>query len=267
MEREPMLLAIDIGNTNVTVGAFDGRRLLADWRLQTDANRTPDEYGILLTALIRDAGREPDDVDAVWVGSVVPVLTRTIREAVSRRFGLTPEFITCATPTGIQLDVERPDEVGADRIVNAVAVTELYGAPAIVVDFGTATTFDVVLKGGVYVGGAILPGIQVSMNALFDRAALLSRVELRRPPNVVGRNTTTCVQSGFYYGFIGQVDNLIVEMTRELGETPRVVATGGLAPLIASESRRVDAVDPSLTLKGIQLIHERVSSPTSASSR
>ena len=186
---------------------------------------------------------------------------------MSRRFGLTPEFVTCATPTGIALDVDRPEEVGADRIVNAAAVAEFYGTSAIVVDFGTATTFDVVLKGGVYVGGAILPGIQVSMNALFERAALLSRVELRKPPNVVGRNTATCVQSGFYYGFLGQVESLIAAMTRELGETPRVIATGGLSSLIASESRLVDAVDPTLTLRGLQLIHERVLTFAKTSSR
>jgi len=262
-----MLLAMDIGNTNVTVGAFEGRRLLADWRLQTDVQRTPDEYGILLTALLRDSGLSPASVEAVWVGSVVPVLTRTIREAVYRRFGRVAEFVTSETPTGIELDVDRPEEVGADRILNAVAVSALYGTPAVVVDFGTATTFDVVLKGNIYVGGAILPGIQISMNALFDHAALLGRVELRRPPKVIGRNTTTCVQSGFFYGFLGQVEGILTEITRELGETPRVVATGGLATLIAPESRRIEVVDPSLTLRGLQLIHERVSALVSDRSR
>lgn len=256
-----MLLALDIGNTNVTVGAFEGRELLGEWRLQTNSHRTSDEYGILLTALLREGGFSSESVEAVWMGSVVPALTRILREALVRWFRRTPELVTWTTPTGIRLDVERPEEVGADRILNAVAVSELYGTPAIVVDFGTATTFDVVLRGGVYVGGAILPGIRISMNALFERTALLSRVELRRPPSVIGRNTTACLQSGFYYGFLGQVEGLIAHMTQEIGEKPRVVATGGLAPLIAVDSPLIEVVDSSLTLKGLQLVHERLSSP------
>lgn len=255
-----MLLALDIGNTNVTVGAFEGRKLLAEWRLQTDPHRTPDEYGILLTSFLREKGFSPESVEAAWMGSVVPALTRILREALGRWFHRTPELVTWTTPTGIRLDVERPEEVGADRILNAVAASELYGTPAIVVDFGTATTFDVVLRGGVYVGGAILPGIRISMNALFEQTALLSRVELRRPPHVIGRNTTTCLQSGFYYGFLGQVEGLLIPMTREIGEKPRVIATGGLAPLIAHDSSLIEVVDLSLTLKGLQLVHERLSS-------
>ena len=253
-----MLLAVDIGNSQVTFGAFEGEALQGAWRIRTDATRTADEHGALLSTMMTLGGCEPADVTAVLVGSVVPQLNSAFDQACGKYFGVAPRFVTSELDTGVVLDVDRPHEVGADRIINAVAGLERYGAPVIIVDFGTATTFDVVVDDRRYVGGAILPGIQASMEALFERAALLSRVELRKPPALIGQNTERMVQSGFYYGFLGQMEGILTRMIAELGGTVHVVATGGLAGRIAGESELVNVVEPDLTLIGLQILHARV---------
>ena len=252
-----MLLAVDVGNTEVTFGAFEGERLRGAWRIRTDATRTSDEYGALLSTMMTTGGCAPSSIEFVLIGSVVPQLNRTFEAACGTYFGVAPRFVTSQFETGIVLDVDRPHEVGADRIINAVAASNLYGTPVIAVDFGTATTFDVVVDESRYIGGAILPGIQVSMEALFGRAALLSRVELREPPTLIGRNTERMVQSGFFHGFLGQMERILEGMLNELKQSSHIVATGGLADLIAGHSKLVNVVEPNLTLMGLQMLHAR----------
>jgi type III pantothenate kinase len=256
-----VLLAVDVGNSEISVGAFHGRELGGQWRIKTDPDRSGDEYGALVWGMMARAGIAPESVSASMAATVVPGLTRPLREMCPRYFGCEMEFLTAETPSGIVLDVEDPAEVGADRIANAVAAHTLYGSPAIVVDFGTATTFDVVRRGGRYVGGAILPGLGIAMDALFARAAQLARIHLTKPPSAIGRNTTTCIQSGFYYGGLGQIERILRETIQELGEKPVVIATGGLAGLLADQSNMVDVVDLALTLKGLQQVHEQRTSP------
>jgi len=253
-----LLLAVDVGNTEVSFGAFDGDRLRRAWRIRTDTTRTPDEYGASLTTMMESGDCHITEVDAVLIASVVPGLNRVFQEACEKYIGMEPRFVTPDMDTGIVLDVDHPHEVGADRVVNSVAVERLYGSPSIVVDFGTATTFDVVDVGGRYIGGAILPGIQISMEALFGRTALLSRVELRPRPQIIGRNTAAMLQSGFYHGFLGQMEHVLEGMRRELGAKPRVIATGGLAEPMARDSDYVDVVEPHLTLTGLRILHERL---------
>ena len=252
-----MLLAIDLGNTNTVFGVYDTNdKLVMHWRLSTQKERTVDEYGILLRNLFALEKIDATKIRRVIIASVVPPLDSVLNEMVSAYFSVKPVFVTHEN-AGIPVLYDDPREVGADRIVNAVAVVEKYGKPAIVVDFGTATTFDVVTARGEYAGGVIVPGIAISAEALFEKAARLWRVEIRRPERVVGRTTAASIQSGLYFGYLSLVDGVIDRISREIGATPRVIATGGLAELFGSGSQRIEEVDPLLTLTGLALIHER----------
>lgn len=254
-----MLLALDIGNTNVVLGLYDGARLAVHWRLATLKERTPDEYAVTVLQLFAIAGLAPSAVDAAVLASVVPPLTPTFVDLCRTRFGQDPLCVSHESDTGIVIRYDSPADVGADRIVNAVAAHARYGRAAIVVDFGTATTFDCVSAAGEYLGGAIAPGIGISADALVERTSRLQRVEIRRPPGeaVIGRTTAAAMQAGIFFGYVGLVDEIVTRMTREMGGSPAVVATGGLAALIAPETKTIKDVDEFLTLDGLRLIHER----------
>lgn len=253
-----MLLAIDIGNTNITFGLFRADRLQRTWSLSTDIHRTSAEYEIQIDSLFQRAGHSPVEVDAVVMGNVVPPLQAPYEQVVHNLFGLSPYRISASNgDTGLTFLVDNPLEVGADRIANAVACTHRYGGPAIVVDMGTATTFDVISEDGGYMGGAIAPGIQIASEALFERAAKLPRVELTLPPSPIGRNTVHAMQSGVVFGYVGLVRGLIDRIRQELGVQARVIATGGLAPAVARHSGIIDVVDPNLTLEGLRLLYVR----------
>ena len=251
-----MLLVLDVGNTNTTLGLYDGPKLTHSWRLTTERQRTVDEYGIMCRTLLDLAGLDATAVTDIAVSSVVPPLDFTLHKMIEVYFGIRPLFIDTAN-AGMPVLYDDPREVGADRIVNAVAAFTKYGGPSIGVDFGTATTFDAISEKGEYLGGIICPGIQISAEALFQRAARLHRVDVRRPERVIGTNPTASMQSGLYYGNVALVDGVLEKMIEELGPSTRVVATGGLAPLISRGSRLIEAVDADLTLEGMRIIYER----------
>lgn len=250
-----MLLAIDAGNTNIVLGLYKGNKLLERWRVSTDRQKTSDEYGILMRNLFEFHGHKFEEVKAIAIASVVPPLMTGLEKMAVEYFRITPLIIGPGVKTGMPIKFDNPKEVGADRIVNAVAAYEIYGGPLIVVDFGTATTFDVVSSKGEYIGGAIAPGIGISTEALFARAAKLPRIELVKPQKVIAKNTVNGMQAGIIYGFTGQVDGIVNRMQKELGEKAFVVATGGLASLIADESETIEKVDPWLTLEGLRIIY------------
>ena len=252
-----MLLVIDIGNTNTSLGVFEGDRLVAHWRLTTERARTGDEWGVLARNLFELSGLDVKSIDAIAIASVVPPLNFTLNRMAEIYFKLTPLFVDHTIDTGLPILYQPAADVGADRIVDAVAAIHKYGAPCIVVDFGTATTFDAINFNGEYVGGVITPGITISADALFDRAAKLPRVEIKRPQKVIGSATVEAMQSGLYHGYIGLVDGILKKMIDELGRSPRVIATGGLAPLIARGSKFIQEVDETLTLAGLRLVFER----------
>jgi type III pantothenate kinase len=256
-----MLLAIDVGNTNVTIGVFDGSRLAHHWRLAALRERTADELGILITRLFETTKIGVADVTGIAIASVVPPLTRPMEEMCERYFGRQPLLVEAAN-AGMPVRYTPASDVGADRIVNAVAAREQYGKgnrPLIVVDFGTGTTFDVISAGGEYLGGVICPGIGISAEALFQRAARLPRVDVRKPAAVIGQNTVTAMQSGLFYGYVEMVDGLVRRIRAELegGSAAVVLATGGLAEVIAPECRAIEHVEPNLTLEGLRLIWQR----------
>jgi type III pantothenate kinase len=252
-----MLLAIDVGNSNIVLGLYDGTRLVTHWRLGTQKDRTSDEYAVTVLQLFALVGLRPEAVDGVAVASVVPPLTPTFCDLARMRFGQEPLVVGPETDTGIVIRYATPADVGADRIVNAVAAHARYRRAAIVVDFGTATTFDCVTAAGEYLGGAIAPGIGISAEALWQRTSKLPRVEIMKPSAVVGRTTGAAMQAGIFFGYVGLVDEIVGRIVRETGGDPAVIATGGLAGLIAPETRTIKEIDEFLTLEGLRLIHTR----------
>jgi type III pantothenate kinase len=255
--KPPALLAVDVGNTNTVLGLFEDGSLVRHWRLTTRRESTSDEITLSVKGLLASAGREDDPPRETIVASVVPSLKFPLRHALRQITGAEPLFVEPGIRTGMPILYDTPQEVGADRIVNAVAAYERLGGPCVVVDFGTATTFDVVTAKGEYAGGVIVPGITISAEALFERAARLWRVEIRRPDKVVGKTTASSIQSGLYFGYLSLVEGLIDRITREIGTKPRVIATGGLAELFGGGTDKIEAVDPLLTLTGLLIIHER----------
>jgi len=251
-----MLLVIDVGNTNIVVGVFEGDQLVADFRLHTNERATGDELGLTTTELLRRSGIDVGAVSAVAVANVVPPLARSVDEMSRLYFHCTPLVVGPGIRTGISIKYEDPRLVGADRIANAVAGRHLYGAPAILVDFGTATSFDVLSAAGEFLGGATAPGILISLDALVSRASKLNRFELAAPASVIGRSPAASMQSGFVFGYVGLVQGIVARMRAEIGDSARVIATGGLAELFAPLIPEIEAVDPHLTLVGLRLIHE-----------
>jgi type III pantothenate kinase len=258
-----MLLAIDVGNTNTVLGVFDGDRLTHSWRLQTLRERTADETGILVTHLFAQSGVDRSQIDGIILSSVVPPQTGTIEEMSERYFGRTPVTVDPTTNTGMPILYTPVSDVGADRVVNAVAAYEMFGrashTPVIAVDFGTATTFDVISAMGEYVGGVICPGIGISADALFQRAARLPRVDVRKPPSIIGQTTVTSMQAGLFFGYVSMVDGIVERIRAELPEGDRAtcIATGGMASVLANETSAIQRVEPDLTLQGLRLIWSR----------
>jgi type III pantothenate kinase len=248
------LFCVDIGNTNVVMGLYEGEDLVAHWRIATDPRRMADEYAMLILDLFERSGLDRSTVEDVIVASVVPPLTGIFEKLSRRYFDRGPLVVDAQVHTGVRIRIDSPGEVGADRIVNAVAAYRRYGGPACVVDLGTATTFDVLSAEGDYMGGAIAPGIGIAAEALFQRTAKLPRIDLVRPPSAIGKDTVQAMQSGLLFGYVGLVEGLVARFRAEMGAEMKVIATGGLAALIAAETGVVDVVDPWLTLEGLQLI-------------
>jgi type III pantothenate kinase len=251
-----MLLCIDLGNTNITFGLYDGDDLRSQWRINTDHHKMPDEYGVLFLNLLAHAGHHSQDVTGICMCSVVPPLTGILEQMCNTYFGRTPLLIDAGVKTGVKIRYDNPREVGADRVVDAAAVYRLYGSPACVVDFGTATTFDAISREGDYLGGAIAPGIGIAAEALFTRTAKLPRIDLVRPPRAIGSNTVHSMQSGLLFGYVGLVEGMVARFRAELGDDTRVIGTGGLAEIIARETNVIETVDPWITLKGLRIVWE-----------
>ena len=249
-----MLMTIDIGNTNISIGIYQGDELGPRWRVSTDHNRMPDEYGLQLDGLLKHESLSPDDISGICLASVVPPLNGIFLQACRKYLNLDPLVVDAGIKTGVRILYETPRSVGADRIVDAVAVQTLYGGPACVVDFGTGTTFDAISREGDYLGGAIAPGIGIAAEALFRRAAKLPRVELTTPPSVIGQNTPHSMQSGLIYGYVGLVEGMVTRFRAELGPEMKVIATGGLTEIIARETKMIDIVAPWLTLDGLRIV-------------
>jgi type III pantothenate kinase len=249
-----MLLTIDIGNTNLTLGLYEGNQLGAHWRLATDHNRMPDEYGLQFLGLLQNAGKTLSDIHGISLASVVPSLTGRVIQACREYLKQEPLVVDAGVKTGIKIRYDDPKAVGADRVCDAVAVLKLYGGPACVVDFGTATTFNAITKEGEYLGGAITAGVNLAAESLFTHAAKLPRIDLQRPPSVIGRNTTHAMQSGLLFGYVSMVEGMVARFRSELGSEMKVIATGGMAEVIAKETQVVDFIAPWLTLDGLRMI-------------
>lgn len=249
------LLVVDVGNTNIVLGIFRDEKLVDSWRLATARDRTSDEYGILARQLVGDS--IADGLTGAIVASVVPPLNSSFREVIEKYFGVKPIFVEPGIKTGLSILMDNPLEVGADRIVNAVAAHHFYGGPSIVVDLGTATTFDVVTAQGEYRGGIIAPGLSISAEALVARAARLPRVDIRKPPALIGTSTVAAMQSGIYFGYLGLVDGILARLSREIPDLKKVIATGGLSEVLVEDSEYIDELDPDLTLKGLKIIYDR----------
>jgi len=250
------LFCVDIGNTNVVMGLYQDQELAAHWRIATDHDKMADEYAMLILDLFERSAQDPVAVEGVVVASVVPPLTGIFEKLSQRYFGRQPLVVNAEVHTGVRVLLDSPAEVGADRVVNAVAAYQRYGGPACIVDLGTATTFDILSVDGDYLGGAIAPGIGIAAEALFQRTAKLPRIELIPPPSAIGKNTVQAMQSGLFFGYVGLVEGLVARFRAEMGPGMRVIATGGLASVIAAETDVIDAVDPWLTLEGLRLIWE-----------
>ncbi|MCK4760440.1 MAG: type III pantothenate kinase [Candidatus Aminicenantes bacterium] len=253
-----MLLAIDIGNTNIVLGVFRGRKLIHHWKIQTEREKTGDEYGVTMLNLFSLSGPEKTEIKAVIISSVVPPLTPIFEDLSKSLFKVKPVIVGPGLKTGMAILYENPLEVGADRVVAAVGAYEKHGGPCIVVDFGTATTFDAVSSKGEYLGGAIAPGIQISAEALYLKTAKLPRIEIKKPKEAIGRTTVTSMQSGLYFGYVGLVSKIIEEIKRELGEGTTVISTGGFGAQISHEISSIDIHEPDLVLEGLQVLHQRI---------
>lgn len=252
-----MLLAVDIGNTSIIFGLFEKEKLRTHWRIRSEQGRTTDEYWVLINEFLRLNGVDADGIGHIIVSSVVPPLVPVFEELALKYFSIKPLILGPGTKTGISILYKNPEEVGADRIANAVAGYKKYGGPLIIVDFGTATTFDAVSASGEYVGGAIFPGVEISLEALYKRTAKLPRVDMALPDKVIGRSTVESIQGGMAYGFMGMIDGIVAKMRAELGGECRVIGTGGLLNIIVDKAGAIDAIDPFLTLEGLRIIFER----------
>lgn len=252
-----MILVLDTGNTNIVLGVYHENELIHHWRMETDRNKTEDEYGMQVKALFNHAGIDFSHIRSIIISSVVPPIMFSLERMCQKYFGIKPLVVGPGVKTGLNIKYENPREVGADRIVNAVAAIEEYGPPLIVVDFGTATTYCYINEKGEYMGGAIAPGIGISTEALFERASKLPRIELTQPESVIGKNTISAMQAGIVYGYVGQVEGIVSRMKAQSKQQLTVIATGGMASLIAAQTTVIDTVDPYLTLKGLHLIYER----------
>ncbi|KOO42326.1 type III pantothenate kinase [Priestia koreensis] len=252
-----MIFVLDVGNTNTVLGVYKGDELKYHWRIETSRNKTEDEYGMVIKPLLEHVGLTFKDIHGIIISSVVPPIMFALERMCQKYFHIKPLVVGPGIKTGLNIKYENPREVGADRIVNAVAGIHLYGSPLIIVDFGTATTYCYVNEDKQYMGGAIAPGITISTEALYSRAAKLPRIEIARPSHIIGKNTVSAMQAGIVYGYVGQVEGIVSRMKAEAKTEPKVIATGGLATLVAKESNIIDIVDPFLTLKGLQLIYTK----------
>lgn len=250
-----MLFVLDVGNTNTVIGVYDGEELKHHWRVETSRNKTEDEFGMIFKSLLEHVGLSFKDFEGIIISSVVPPIMFSLERMCQKYFHLKPLIVGPGIKTGLNIKYENPREVGADRIVNAVAGIHLYGSPLVIVDFGTATTYCYINEEKQYMGGAIAPGISISTEALYSRASKLPRIEIARPDGVIGKNTVSAMQAGILFGYVGQVEGIVNRMKRQSDVTPKVIATGGLASLIGNESDVIDIVDPFLTLKGLHLIY------------
>ncbi|MCA1322088.1 type III pantothenate kinase [Bacillus tianshenii] len=252
-----MIFVLDVGNTNTVIGVYEGEELKHHWRVETSRNKTEDEFGMIIKSLLEHVGLSFKDFEGIIISSVVPPIMFSLERMCQKYFHLKPLVVGPGIKTGLNIKYENPREVGADRIVNAVAGIHLYGSPLIIVDFGTATTYCYINEDKQYMGGAIAPGISISTEALYSRASKLPRIEIARPEGVIGKNTVSAMQAGILFGYVGQVEGIVERMKRQSPIPPKVIATGGLASLIGNESDVIDIVDPFLTLKGLHLIYTK----------